>query len=86
MGSMIQAPQLVYLKLKSPRQKDRVDVIELLKAGLGIDACRAYLATHAPELVPMFEIRWPRPRPRSNEAAHVVLARAALRSSRFRRR
>lgn len=55
MGSMIEAPQLVYLKLKSPRQKDRVDVIELIKAGVGIDACRAYLTLHAPALVAMFE-------------------------------
>jgi hypothetical protein len=55
MGSMIEAPQLVYLKLKSPRQKDRADVVELLKAGVAIDACRAYLTTHAPALVAMFE-------------------------------
>jgi hypothetical protein len=55
MGSMIEAPQLVYLKLKSPRQKDRVDVIELIKAGIEIDACRSYLAMHAPALVGMFE-------------------------------
>jgi hypothetical protein len=55
MGSTIGAPQLVYLKLKSPRQKDRADVVELLKAGIAIDACRAYLTAHAPTLVAMFE-------------------------------
>lgn len=55
MGSMIEAPQLVYLKLKSPRQKDRADVIELIKAGIGIDACRTYLTRHAPALLAMFE-------------------------------
>lgn len=55
MGSVIEAPQLVYLKLKSPRQKDRVDVIELVKAGIDIDACRKYLGTHAPDLVATFE-------------------------------
>jgi hypothetical protein len=55
MGSMIEAPQLVYLKLKSPRQKDRADVVELLKAGISIDSCRAYLTQHAPPLVPLFE-------------------------------
>jgi hypothetical protein len=55
MGSMIEAPQLVYLKLKSPRQKDRVDVIELIKAGIEIDACRTYLIKHAPALTPLFE-------------------------------
>ena len=55
MGSMIEAPQLVYLKLKSPRQKDRADVIELIKAGIGIDDCRTYLTRHAPALVAPFE-------------------------------
>jgi hypothetical protein len=55
MGSMIEAPQLVYMKLKSPRQKDRVDVIELVKAGIEIDACRRYLVAHAPELTRIFE-------------------------------
>lgn len=55
MGSMIEAPQLVYLKLKSPRQKDRVDVVELVKAGIDINACRSYLTRHAPALVAMFE-------------------------------
>lgn len=55
MGSMIEAPQLVYLKLKSPRQKDRADVVELVKAGIDIEACRRYLATHVPELVGAFE-------------------------------
>jgi intracellular sulfur oxidation DsrE/DsrF family protein len=55
MGSMIEAPQLVYLKLKSPRQKDRVDVIELVKAGIEVTACRAYLGKHAPALAELFE-------------------------------
>lgn len=55
MGSMIEAPQLVYLKLKSPRQKDRVDVIELLKAGIEIEVCRAYLRANAPALTGRFE-------------------------------
>lgn len=55
MGSMIEAPQLVYLKLKSPRHKDRTDVIELIKAGIAVDACRKYLTTHARELVAMFD-------------------------------
>jgi hypothetical protein len=55
MGSMIEAPQLVYLKLKSPRQKDRVDVIELIKAGVEIAACRTYLVRHASALLSLFE-------------------------------
>jgi len=55
MGSIIEAPQLVYLKLKSPRHKDRTDIIELIKAGIDGQACRAYLRAHAPGLVAMFE-------------------------------
>jgi hypothetical protein len=55
MGSMIAAPQLIYLKLRAPRQKDRADVIELIKAGIDVDACRSYLATHAPDLKAIFE-------------------------------
>jgi len=54
-GSMIEGPPLVYLKLKSPRHKDRTDVIELVKAGLEIDACREYLSAHAPSFVARFE-------------------------------
>lgn len=54
-GSMIEGSPLVYMKLKSPRHKDRTDVIELVKAGLDLDRCRAYLATHAPGFVADFE-------------------------------
>ena len=50
-GSIIEGPPLVYMKLKSPRHKDRTDVIELIKAGLDVDACRAYLSANAPSLV-----------------------------------
>lgn len=42
---------LVYLKLKSPRAKDRADLVELLKAGIDANACRAWLQTNAPGLV-----------------------------------
>lgn len=45
------APVLVYLKLKSPRLKDRTDVVELLKAGLDAQHARDYLERHAPPLV-----------------------------------
>lgn len=54
-GSMIDGPPLVYMKLKSPRHKDRTDVIELVKAGLDVDRCRSYLATHAPSFVADFD-------------------------------
>jgi hypothetical protein len=55
MGSIIEAPQLVYLKLKSPRLKDRADIIELIKAGIDVQGCRAYLRAHAPGLTGAFE-------------------------------
>ena len=54
-GSMIQASQLIYLKLKATRQKDRADVVELIKAGVDTAMCRAYLRAHAPDLVGMFD-------------------------------
>lgn len=41
---------LVYMKLKSPRQKDRVDVIELVKAGIDVKVVGQWLATYAPEI------------------------------------
>lgn len=49
------APVLVYLKLRSPRAKDRADVIELIKAGLDPDEARRYLATHRPDLLPKLD-------------------------------
>jgi hypothetical protein len=52
---VVAAATLVYLKLKSPRIKDRADVVELLKAGLAIDGARQYLERHAPSLVARFE-------------------------------
>ena len=35
---VVPAGALVYLKLKSPRFKDRADVVELVKAGLAVEA------------------------------------------------
>jgi hypothetical protein len=54
-GTMMEAPALVYMKLKSPRRKDQVDVIELVKAGIDVKSCRAYLETHAPTFAAMFD-------------------------------
>lgn len=44
------AGALVYLKLKSPRLKDRADVVELIKAGFDAGSVRSYLETYAPSL------------------------------------
>ena len=52
---VVPAGTLVYLKLRSPRLKDRADVVELLKAGLAVDGVRQYLERHAPPLVARFE-------------------------------
>jgi hypothetical protein len=54
-GSIIEAPPLVYLKLKSPRRKDQVDIIEMIKGGIDARACRAYLEAHAPEYLATFD-------------------------------
>jgi len=54
-GTAIDAARLVYLKLKARRQKDRVDVVELMKDGLDLDACRDYLTINASQYLPDFE-------------------------------
>lgn len=54
-GSIIDAPRLVYMKLKALRHKDRTDVIELIKAGIDVEACRAFLLEHTPALVADFD-------------------------------
>ncbi len=43
------------LKLKSPRLKDRADVVELVKAGLSVESVRQYLERYAPPLVARFD-------------------------------
>ena len=53
-GTMMEAAPLVYMKLKSPRRKDQVDVIEMIKGGIDAKRCREYLAVHAPALVAAF--------------------------------
>ncbi len=49
--AVVPAGALVYLKLKSPRLKDRADVVELIKAGLAVEVVRQYLERYAPPLV-----------------------------------
>jgi hypothetical protein len=46
---------VVYLKLRSPRRRDHADVVELVKEGLDVAACRRYLEAHAPDLVDLFD-------------------------------
>lgn len=47
---------ILYLKLKSPRRKDAADMVELLKAGVDVDAVRAYLERHGAAQVAKFEL------------------------------
>lgn len=54
-GAFLHAEPLVYLKLKSSRLRDQADVVELIKSSLDIDACRRYLATHAPDFLARFD-------------------------------
>lgn len=54
-GSIMESAPLVYMKLKSPRRKDHVDVIEMIKGGIDIRQCRAFLAAHAPSFVAAFD-------------------------------
>lgn len=46
---------LLYLKLKSPRAKDRADVVELIKAGADVERTREFLARHASEFIAALE-------------------------------
>lgn len=61
------AEVLVYLKLKSPRAKDRADIIELIKAGIDVEACRAYLTKNSARYVPDFEAAVATARAEENE-------------------
>jgi hypothetical protein len=54
-GGIISAEALVYLKLKSPRAKDRVDIMELVKAGLNVTTCRSYIDENAAHLLVKFD-------------------------------
>jgi hypothetical protein len=54
-GSIIDVARLVYMKLKASRLQDRADIGGLVKTGLDVDACRAYLAANAPPLVARFD-------------------------------
>jgi hypothetical protein len=52
---VVGAGTLVYLKLKSPRLRDRADVVELVKRGLVVEPVRQYLERNAPALVARFD-------------------------------
>lgn len=54
-GTMMEAAPLVYMKLKSPRRKDQVDVIEMIKGGIDANLCREYLDAHAAGFVAAFD-------------------------------
>jgi len=45
---------LVYMKLRSPRPRDRYDVLELIRAGLDTAACERWLSAHAADLLEKF--------------------------------
>jgi hypothetical protein len=55
MGVPIDAPRLIYMKLKANRMRDQVDVIELIKAGIDRDEVREYLEKNALQLVSSFD-------------------------------
>ncbi len=47
---------IVYMKLKSPRRKDRIDLVELFKLDVDIVRIGNYIAKNAPSLLPKFEM------------------------------
>lgn len=46
---------VIYMKLVAGRQKDKTDVVELVKAGIDLDMARNFLKEHRPELIPRFD-------------------------------
>lgn len=54
-GDFLDAPRLVYMKLRAGRMRDKNDIVGLILAGVDVTACRGYLTAHAAELVPGFE-------------------------------
>ena len=46
---------LVYLKLVSPRRKDRLDLHQLVQRGIDVELVRAYLDRHRPALRARFD-------------------------------
>ena len=53
---VVAAEVLVYMKLKSPRFSDRVDIIRLVQAGLDVGTCERWLDAHAPQLLDRFRV------------------------------
>jgi hypothetical protein len=54
-GGAIDAPRLIYMKLKANRLRDQLDVVELIKAGIDREAARSYLEAHANHLIELFD-------------------------------
>lgn len=54
-GAAIDAPRLIYMKLKANRLRDQLDVVELVKAGVDREQCRSYLVAHAQPLLELFD-------------------------------
>ena len=52
---VISIEALVYLKLASPRSRDRLDVLQLVRAGADLERVRRYLDANAPTLREKFE-------------------------------
>jgi hypothetical protein len=52
---VIPAAALIFMKLVAGRQRDKGDVVELVKAGIHLGEARAFLGSWRPELVNDFE-------------------------------
>lgn len=46
---------LIYMKLIAKRRRDKVDIVELIRAGADLKPIRAYLTEHASDLLPLFD-------------------------------
>lgn len=54
--SVVPLDILIYMKLVARRRKDQLDVVELLRRTTQLETVRAYLKTHAVDLLPLFEV------------------------------
>jgi len=52
---VVPAEVVVYMKLIAGRQKDKADVVELVKAGIDLDDARGFVREHRPDLLTKFE-------------------------------
>ncbi len=52
--ALVPVEVLIYMKLAANRRRDQLDIVELVKAGVGLKQVQSYLEQYASDLVPLF--------------------------------